>query len=316
MIDLNEVQIFTRVVECGSITAAAKRLELQKSTVSRKLAAMEARLGARLLTRTTRNIHLTEIGKSHYQQCAKIIQQWEASEHAVGLAGDEPKGSIQMLMPMELGQTLMSNLILEFLLENPAITVHAEMTNREPRMAKEGLDLFFRVGKPRDSALYARWLFSISRGLYASEAYIERYGLPETPDELKHHQCVELQTELSSGYWSLSRSTPHGKQQETIKPSGRFRVNSISSCLDAALAGFGIACLPAQRVRSTSKSHLVQVLPQWQMLDADVYALYPNRKLLPATVRYFLDFLLQRLKQKAHEGEHIGVINFEPRALP
>ena len=287
MADLNEILIFTRVVECGSITAAAKRLEMQKSTVSRKLATMEARLGVRLLSRTTRSLSLTDIGKSHYSRCREIISAWEESEQALRETRDEPSGNMRLLMPVDLGQRLMISIINEFLTQHPQVSIDAELSTRESRLVEEGLDLVIRIGQPEDSSLIARKLFSVERKLYASEALIKRYGLPRHPNELKDYPCICLGTPQVNPSWLLCKKNTTFKH----KPSGPFKINNLSCCLDAAIAGIGIACLPHVLCHEhVARGDIIQLLPDWQADDAEVYALYPHREFTPFIVRHFIDF--------------------------
>ncbi len=298
MADLNEILIFTRVVEAGSITGAARRLEMQKSTISRKLAAMESRLGVQLLSRTTRSLSLTDIGRAHYERCRSIVSAWEEAEQALREVRDEPSGNMRLLMPVDLGQRLMISVINEFLTLYPQVSIDAELSTRESRLVEEGLDLVIRIGQPEDSSLIARRLFSVARGLYASQSFIEQHGLPTHPSELGNYSCICLGTPQVNPSWTLRKNSQTYKH----KPAGPFKINNLSCSLDSAMAGIGIACLPHFLCHEYSeREKIIRVLPDWNVDNAEVYALYPHRRFTPFIVRHFIDFTQKKIQELSHQ---------------
>ncbi|MDD7805105.1 MAG: LysR family transcriptional regulator [Endozoicomonas sp. (ex Botrylloides leachii)] len=298
MSDLNEILIFTKVVECGSITAAANRLGLQKSTVSRKLANLEKRLRVRLLARTTRSLRLTDIGRTHYSRCRDIIMAWEDSETSLKEAIDVPSGNMRLLIPVDLGQRLMNGIINDFLTRYPKVSIEVELSSREARLIEEGLDLIIRFGRPDDSSLIAQKIFSSPLNLYASTQFLKRCGLPSHPAELHQYACICLGTPQSDHKWLLTKGSSVFKHH----PSGPLKTNNLSGALDAALAGIGIACLPSFLCHHhIEQGDLVYVLPEWKPKDGEIFALYPHRQLVPLMVRHFINFTRKKMESHKHQ---------------
>ncbi len=201
----------------------------------------------------------------------------------------------------------MIRVINEFLLEYPKVSIDAELSTRESRLVEEGLDLVIRIGQPEDSSLIARHLFSVSRGLYASQAYLENNPHPTEPSQLEKHACISLGTPQMSPWWKLEKEGQVYKH----KPTGPFKINNLSCSMDAALAGIGIACLPHFLCYDyTPQGDLVEILPDWQVNDADIYALYPHRRFTPSTVRHFIEFTqktIQLLSNEISDTSPIGL---------
>ncbi len=298
--DLNEVLFFTTIVECGSITGAAERLGLQKSTVSRKLASMESRLEIRLLSRTTRSLTLTETGQAHYRRCKAIIQAWQEAEHALSNVRNEPSGSMRILMPIDLGQRLMIHIINEFLSLYPKVSIEAELSTREPRFIEEGLDIAFRIGEPHNPSLVARKLFSTERSLFASPALLKQYNPVIHPKQLSDLPGINLYTTQTHKQWTLKNGT--ATYQHT--PNGRFSVNNLSCCLDTIIAGIGVGCLPNFLCQEAlDQGGIVQLLPEWTMENVEVYVLYPQKQFTSFSVRHFIAFTQEKL---ATIDQHFG----------
>lgn len=290
--DLNELLIFIKVVELQSFTAAGQVLGLQKSTISRKLAQLEERLGVRLLNRTTRKLSLTDIGQSHYQRCREILNELEEAELAVARTQDEPSGILRISMPTEFGQVLMGRFIAEFMQRYPKLQVQAELSTRLVDLVGESFDLAIRVNRLEDSSLVCRKLLSIPLKLYASRAYLDQYGSPSHPDDLQQHRllCVHKDTLLQQS-WQLYKE--NSEYQVHIKAA--LSANSLAFCKEAMLAGLGITRLPVAYMQDVPDQVATSILDDWRFESASIWAVYPSRRFMPVKLRVFLDELVAHL---------------------
>ena len=200
---LDDALIFTRVVEYHSFTQAAQSLGMQKSTVSRRIALLEERLGVRLLNRTTRKLRLTEVGQAYYERCRQIMHDFAEAEQAVMQLQQAPSGLLRITSPIEFGQMFLASLLGDFMRQYPQITAEVELASRSVDPLQEGVDIVIMVGQPEDSTLVARRLLSTSRWLCASPDYLAAHGTPTSVAELAGHRAVLLSTD-SQRYWPLS----------------------------------------------------------------------------------------------------------------
>jgi DNA-binding transcriptional LysR family regulator len=284
--DLNEVVVFTRVVETGSFTAAARSLDMPKSTVSRKVSALESRLGAQLLHRTTRKLSLTDVGAAYHERCARIISQLEDADHAVAEMQSEPRGVLRVTAPLEFG--FLSPIISDYLLANPHVSVDLVCTDRVVDLVAEGYDVAIRAGKLADSALIATRLGTIRRLLLASPEYVERRGSPTTPDDLRDHECLRFSQGRERTQWVLHRKN----KERRMQVSGRLLANSFETLQDAVLRGMGIGMLPEYWGHPyLAEGRLVRVLDDWCSSEDAISAVYPGTRHLSPKVRVFLDTL-------------------------
>ena len=188
--DLNEIVVFARVVETRSFTAAAQQLGLPKSTVSRKIAQLEERLGVRLLQRTTRKLNLTEVGQAYYERCQRIVQDIAAAEQVVTDMQTAPRGLLRVTVPNDLGSTYLGALVADFLLAYPEIQVDLDLADRVVDLIEEGIDLGIRVGPLVESTLIARKLGAVQMRMCASSEYVAKRGAPATIAELADHDAL------------------------------------------------------------------------------------------------------------------------------
>ena len=281
---LDDALIFTRVVECHSFTQAAQGLGMQKSTVSRRIALLEERLGVRLLNRTTRKLRLTEVGQAYYERCRQIMLDFAEAEQAVMQLQQEPSGLLRISAPIEFGQLFLGRVLGEFMRQYPQITAEVELTSRNVDPVEEGVDIAILVGQPQDSTLIARKLFESERRLYASPDYLARHGTPHTAAELAAHRAILLPHD-SSRYWPLL--------DESIACQRVLACNNITFAREAALAGAGIAGLPSMICEQALRSgQLLQLLPDSRLPVGELYAVYPSRRFQAMKVKTFLDFLM------------------------
>ncbi|MBB2495002.1 LysR family transcriptional regulator [Aquipseudomonas ullengensis] len=289
---LDDALIFTRVVECHSFTQAAQSLGMQKSTVSRRIAQLEERLGVRLLNRTTRKLRLTEVGQAYYERCRQIMLDFAEAEQAVMQLQQEPSGLLRITAPIEFGQLFLGSVLGHFMRQYPQISAEVELTTRDVDLVEEGIDIAIQIGQPQDSTLIARKLFQTSRCLYASRDYLALHGTPSTTKDLVSHRAILLPQD-SLRYWPLLG--------EHIACQRVLSCNNITLAREAAQAGAGIAALPVMiSDESVRSGRLVEVLPDIRLPVGELYAVYPSRRFQAMKVKTFLDFLMASLA--THSG--------------
>jgi len=287
--DLNEIVVFARVVETRSFTAAAAQLGLPKSTVSRKVAQLEERLGVRLLQRTTRKLNLTEVGQAYYERCARIVADIDAAEQLVTEMQTAPRGLLRVTAPVDFGTECLGRAIAEFTAANPEIVIELDVSDRMVDLIEDGVDLAVRIGPLAESSLVARKLGVVVLRLYASPAYLARRGTPTELADLAHHDTVQFVPSQRLQTWGLRG--PEGDVE--ITPGARIVSNNMFAVREAAVAGAGIALLSDLVVGADlAAGRLVEVLPAWSLPGSEMYAVYPSTRNLSPKVRAFLEFLV------------------------
>lgn len=289
MVDLNEMLVFTKVVQSGSFTAASKLLALPKSSVSRKVAALEDRIGARLLQRTTRKLGLTDVGRIYYEAGLRVVAEAEEAELAVGRMRGEPCGRLRVTAPLSF--TILAPIVAELLRRHPAISVDMVCTDRIVDLVGEGFDVAVRAGQLHDSALIVRSLGSIRRVLVASPQYLRTHPPIRTPSDLLHHDCISFGVGPTPDLWQIGE----GDKAKSVAVSSRFCVNDVDMMLTACRAGVGIASIPdfvcAADLRSKK---LKRVLPSHHSTRTPVHAVYPSTRHLSLKVTSFVSLLRDR----------------------
>ncbi|MEO8707213.1 MAG: LysR family transcriptional regulator [Kofleriaceae bacterium] len=290
--DLNDIVVFTKVVETHSFTGAAEQLGLPKSTVSRKLAQLEERLGVRLVQRTTRKLALTEVGQAYYERCARIVADLAAAEQLVTDMQSTPRGRVRVTAPIDLSSRHLGTIIAEFLAGHADINIELEATDRVVDLIEEGYDVAIRFGILPESTLIARKLCSADAMLCAAPSYLARRPGPTTIEDLDAHDRVLFTPSPRIQSWTLESG---GATFEFGRPA-HFASNNIGAVRDAALAGAGIALLTDFMVNADiSEGSLVQLLPEWRSRAIDIHAVYPARQNLPPRLGLFLDHLAKAL---------------------
>jgi DNA-binding transcriptional LysR family regulator len=275
MLDLNDIVVFARVIEAGSFTAAARLLGMPKTTVSRRIAALEREVGVRLLQRTTRSLNVTDAGRLYYEQSSQALRRIEDANLRLAEARAEPSGTIRISAPVGFGGYFLSSAIFDFLAMYPKTKVELRLTDDKLNLVENGIDLSFRTGILADSTLIARKLGSTHRILCASPNYLERYGVPAVPADLARHHCVIAGPSTSNAHWVLEGS--HG--QETVTISGRFAANEMQAVFAAAIAGYGIAQLPHRIAEASIKDRqLRRVLDDYTTPVGGLYVVYPSSR--------------------------------------
>ena len=288
--DLNDIVVFTKVVETKSFTGAAEQLGLPKSTVSRKLAQLEERLGVRLVQRTTRKLALTDIGEAYYARCARIVADVAAAEQLVMDMQSTPRGRVRVTAPIDLSTKYLGTIISEFLAAHGDVFVELEATDRIVDLIEEGFDLAIRFGQLPESTLIARKLCSSGGMLVASPAYLAKRGTPTNIEELdEHDRCLFTPTPRVQS-WPLVDGDDQ-TAYEFGRPA-RFASNNVGAVYAAVLAGTGIGHMSEFMAACDIHSgRLVHVLPAWRGRSFDVHAVYPARQNLPPRLSLFIEFL-------------------------
>ena len=295
MIDLNDVIVFARVVEAGSFTAAARLLAMPKTTVSRRVAALEREVGVRLLQRTTRSLNLTDAGRLYYEQSSQGLRTIEEANLRLAEARAEPSGTIRISAPVGFGGHFLIRAVVEFLALYPKTNVELRLTDDKLNLVEDGIDLAFRTGRLEDSTLIARKIGSTHRLLCASPDYLARYGMPESPADLARHRCVISGPSASGAHWVLDG--PQG--QESVDVAGRFAANEMQAVVAAAIAGFGVAQLPQLMAEGLiNEGRLRRVLDGYTTPAGGLYVLYPSSRHLSPLVKAFIDLAVERISNR------------------
>ena len=299
-IDPGDLLVFARVAELGSFSRAAERLGLPKSTVSRRVAGLESRIGERLLLRTTRRQTLTELGRELLEHARQIALEVDAATALRDHRQAAPSGRLRVSMPSDVANLVLSDMLAAFMALHPAIALELDLSPRRVDLLGEGFDAAIRIGAlPDDALLAARRLTAFPNGLYAAPDYLAERGEPATPQELAPHDAVRLLgADGAPMPWTLTR----GEERWEGVPSGRAAANSPELLIRLACAGAGIAAVPDFFARPfLHRGALRRVLPGWSLPSHPVWVVFPGRKLMPAKTRVFIDML-----QTALGGAELG----------
>lgn len=290
---IDDLRIYLVVIASGSFTAAAEQLMLSKQYVSRRMAALEDSLGAKLLIRNTRKLSVTDTGHTFAQHAQRILEDIEEAQQAVSERHQALHGAFRISMPMSYGMSHLSPLIAEFLSHHPAVNFQIELADRYVDVIGEGFDMAIRIGTLADSTLVARKLGELPRVICASPAYLQRLPQPEKPDDLLQHACLRYGREGQTG-WELKVD---GKRK-IMAVSGPVQSNNGEVLLDAAVAGLGLVLLPEFIVGGAlARGELVRVLDEYIPSPLSLNAVFPQHRQRSEINRQFLAFLQERLSQ-------------------
>ncbi len=296
---LTEMEAFATVVDQGGFTDAARKMGISKSAVSKHVSALEARLGARLLNRTTRRVSPTEIGLAYYDRARRVLNDAGEADALVTSMQTAPSGLLRMSVATDFGVSLLSPVLGEFLAEYPSITVNMVLNNRYVELISEGFDMAIRVGDLEDSTLRARRLTSTSNRMIASPAYFARFGRPERIDDLTGHKLLHYSNQSSGNVWKLT--APSGEKRQ-VRSNGWLTVNDGQSLLNAAISGLGIAYLPSFLFADALQAGLVEeAMPDLPVETTGVHAVYPPGRFTQPKVRAFIDFMTRKFTERGAE---------------
>ena len=285
---LDGMRTFVAVVLEGSFSRAAERLNMSPQLVSKYVAQLETRLGARLINRSTRRLSITEVGQAYYERCRDVLADIDEMENAVGDAATAARGTLRINAPMTFGTLHLSAAIAEYQRGQPEVSVDLTLDDRVVDIVSEGYDIAIRIGRLRESSLVARKLAPVRLVVCASPDYLEERGVPDTPQDLKHHECLRYTLAPDLNRWQFRESD----DIHDVQVTGSFLANNGDAIRLAALAGRGLALQPTFIVGDDIRAgRLQRVLQDYELDPMGVYAVYAHRKYLSGKVRTFVDFL-------------------------
>jgi DNA-binding transcriptional LysR family regulator len=293
----NDLLLFARVVDEGSFSRAAERLGFPKSTVSRRVAALEAQLGEQLLRRTTRKLAVTDFGRAVLEHAHRVVEDVAATESLAQHRQLQPSGRLRVTMPGDLANLVLAPLLAEFVLRYPAIVLEVDLSARFVDLIAENFDVAIRMGElPDDTTLAARRIATFSGSLYAAPAYTARRGTPREPKALMEHDALRILARTGDPLpWTLIR----GDARWRGIPPGRATANSPELLMRMALDGAGIAMINDYfALPHLADGKLVRILPDWNTPPVSAWAVFPGRRLMPAHARAFIDALAAKFTGK------------------
>jgi len=299
-----ELALVVELARAGSVSGAARELGVTPAAVSKRLAQLEDRLGVRLLHRSTRRIGLTAEGELYLENARRILGDIDELDRLVAGRQAEPRGLLKVNAPLGFGRTYIAPAIAVFHRRHPGVELQLELSDHAADFARDGIDLAIRFGDLPGSRLIARKIAPNRRLVCAAPRYLAEHGRPRTPHDLLRHRCIVLrQNEEAYNLWRFS----HGAQTETVKVRGTLSSNDGEVTMTWGLAGLGIL----QRAewdlaRYLRSGRLEQLLPDYQLPPADIYAVFPERHHLSAKVRVFVDFLVEYFEARRRRAGEAG----------
>jgi DNA-binding transcriptional LysR family regulator len=307
------MSILVAVVDAGSFSAAARRLDIPLATVSRKVTELEKHLQSRLLTRSSRKLALTDAGRQYVAACRRILEEVSEAERAAAGEYTTPRGELVVTAPIVFGRMHLLPVAVEFLKSYPQIDVRIVLTDRTANLLDEDVDLGVRIGVLPDSSLMMSRLGSIRRVACASPQYLAARGIPRTPDQLRQHDCISFESVSSSQSWTFAA----GKSETRVPVRSRLVVNTAEAAIDAAIAGLGITHVLSYQIAQAKRAgSLVAVLQQFAPPPWPVNFVYPGARPLPLKLRAFLDFAAPKLKARLAEAGLLRAVSESSAARP
>lgn len=296
MENLADIEVFVRVVERGSFTLAAEDLNLSRAVVSKYLTRLEARLGARLLHRTTRRLSLTEAGATLFEASRGAIERIAEAEEAVAAFQAAPRGRLRVSAPMSFGILHLGPALADFARAHPSIVLDVRLDDRFVDLVAEGFDVAVRIGQLTDSSLVARRIAVTHGVVCASPAYLREHGEPRVPEDLANHNCLLYSYLSSRNVW---RFTAKDGTETAVAVTGNTHVNNGIVLAEAAIAGRGVLALPNFYVAPMLRDgRLKRLLPDHTLPEFGIHAVYPQTTHVPPKVRAFIEFLARRFGRK------------------
>lgn len=299
---MEDLEIFVNVVEADGFTAAAALMNMTVTATSRRVKALEERLGVRLLNRTTRRISLTEAGQIYFDQVRRILSELRDAEEQLSQLSGSARGTLRVTAPMTFGVRRLAPWIARFADAHPQLQVQLHLDDQTIDIVGQGLDMALRIGYPRDSSLIARPILPVARYVCAAPAYLQKWGAPQTPLDLLRHSCLHYDNLSVREEWTLNG--PDGP--EAVEVQGRLCSNNGEVLCEAAVQGLGIVLLPDFMVeQALAENRLQRILEGFEPPPFTLYALYPSRHFVPTKIRLLLDFLILAAGQGAI-GRHFS----------
>jgi DNA-binding transcriptional LysR family regulator len=292
---LDAMSILVAVIDSGSLSAAARRLDMPLATVSRKIGELESHLGTRLLHRTTRQLSLTESGIPYVAACRRILEEIGEAERAASGEFAAPKGELVVTAPVVFGRLHVLPLIAEFLAHYPEINVSLDLADRVVHLMEEQVDTAVRIGELPDSTLVATRVGTVRRVVCASPAYLEAHGVPSSPADLAAHDCVTFEVLASARAWVFGS----GKSARSVPVHARFSVNTAEAAIAGSILGLGLIRVLSYQVADALRTDALRiVLEPFEPASLPVHLVHKGQVPLPLKLRAFLDFVTPRLRAR------------------
>jgi DNA-binding transcriptional LysR family regulator len=301
--DLEGLAVFAKVAECRSFANAAEDLRLSKATVSKAVSRIEARLGTRLIIRTSRRFELTDAGRQLVGRAAHILAEGEAAEDVTQAQARSPRGLVRLAAPMSFGASQVAPLLPDFLVAFPEISIDLHLSDATTDVIGEGFDAAIRIAVQPGASLIVQQLYEMPRYLVGSPAYLDRHGRPRHPLHLAEHRCIGYSYTANSEVWRFTK----GSKSASVRPTGPLRVNNGDAMMPALIAGTGLGILPEFLLSEAIESNkLERLLPDWSIPLGAVYWVTPPERPIPKRVEVLGDYLIEKLTQVAALENHRG----------
>ncbi len=298
---LESLESFVAVVESGQFSAAAERLGIGKSVISRRVSELEEYLGVLLIQRTTRRLALTDAGRTFYPRAVQLLEDLAEAEQSVSDAQHALNGRIRLAAPLSFGLMHLAPALNSFMTRHPGVLLDMDFNDSQVDLIQEGVDLALRIGYLEDSTMVALPLAPIRTVLCASPGYLARYGTPQTPEELMSHQCLCYTNLPEPQKWRLIDSEGGS---HSVRVENRMQANNGQIILEAAAAGHGICLSPTFIAYQTIlEGRLVPILTDYRIPEATAYAIYPNRRFIPQRVRVLAEYFRELFGERPYWDE-------------
>ena len=290
------IQLFLRIVETGSFSKASADLGVTQPTATKHVAAVEARLGARLLNRNTRGVSATEIGALYYEKCKAIQRELEEADNLASLLQSRVSGQLRVSTSVAFGRRVLTPLVLAFMARHPEISIDLSFDDRYVNLVEQGVDVAIRMGRLADSSLGSRYLGLNPWVLVGSPAYLAAHGAPRSPADVARHACLVYSSVQGDERWHFSTAAGH---EQPVPVRGPLRSNNLSVVLEATRAGMGLAILPWYVAFDAVAQGAVQpLLSDFALPVQEIHAVFPSPKLVPSKVSTFIAFLQESLDEE------------------
>jgi DNA-binding transcriptional LysR family regulator len=297
---LTEMEAFAAVVDHGGFTDAARKLGMSKSAVSKHVSSLEARLGARLLNRTTRRVSPTEIGLVYYDRARRVLTDAGEADRIVSAMQSAPSGVLWLSVASDFGVTLLSPVLDTFFADCPDVSVQMVLSNRYVELISEGFDMAVRVGEAEDSSLRSHKITETTRRLIASPSYLQQHGRPQRIEDLSQHRLLHHGNHASANLWRVIG--PSGEERQ-VRGTGLLSINDGRSLLNAATRGLGIAYLPSFLYHAAmERGEVVDVIPDLPQTRLGIFAVHPPGRFTQPKVRAFIDFLMSQFAERGPDA--------------
>ena len=291
--NLNDMLLFIAVIDAGSFTLAADRLNIPKANLSRKISRLEERLGITLLERTTRSQHITEAGKNYLEHCRRIHLEVDLAEASIAQILNKVEGQLRIGASVGMGHEVLKPVLGQFMRQYPQINLQLNLLNRRVDLIEEGFDLVIRIGALEDSRLIAKRLGQVSRKIYVSPEYLQRRGTIMSIEQLDQYDFLLMSSVQNDGRVALKS----GKKQRVFRVTPKMLVDDFLILKQMAIEGVGIAIIPDYMCHQEVKDGtLIPLFEEWGMPDVDVYALYPKHRAKIPKVKAFLEYIQEVFK--------------------